>query len=129
MEINNCRNCSANMKLGQKICVNCGFEPLYGDSFCQQCGLETKTGQKICVNCGFELQSITSISEGKENIKRDNSGDSDAIFVIISFIFPFVGLILFLIWKDEHSKRSKSIGYASIIGLVIGFLLWVAYIS
>jgi len=124
MEVNNCRNCGAKLKPGQKICVSCGFEPLNGDQYCQQCGLETKKGQKICVNCGFEL--ILALENAPNNVKSKSASqddDSDILLAILSAFIPIVGLILYIVFKDDKPHKANTIGKGAIIGLIIYSLI------
>lgn len=41
---------------------------------------------------------------------------------IASFIFPIVGLILFLIWRTNRPNDAKVVGIAGLCGFVINVL-------
>lgn len=41
---------------------------------------------------------------------------------VLSFFFPIVGLILFLVWKDEFPVKAKAIGKWAIIGFCVGIV-------
>ena len=47
------------------------------------------------------------------------SGDASSFgFAVLGFFFPLVGLILFLVWKDQYPLRSKSAGKGALIGVI-----------
>ncbi|XMB85195.1 hypothetical protein RJG79_07140 [Mycoplasmatota bacterium WC44] len=52
-----CKNCGSDVKEGQKVCLDCGFEPLRGNNFCEHCGVDCIEGQVVCIKCGFELNN------------------------------------------------------------------------
>ena len=39
-------------------------------------------------------------------------------FAFLCFLFPLVGLILYLVWKDTMPLRAKSCGEGAIIGVI-----------
>ena len=44
---------------------------------------------------------------------------------VLGFFFPFVGLILYLVWYDNHRKRAKTAGKGALIGVIAAVVLWV----
>ncbi len=43
--------------------------------------------------------------------------------VILSFIFPIVGIILFFVKKNEDAEAAQSYLYAGIASIVLGLIL------
>lgn len=43
-------------------------------------------------------------------------------WAILSFFFPIVGLILFIVWKDSKPKSSSAAGKGALIGFIVGIL-------
>lgn len=41
----------------------------------------------------------------------------------LGFFFPLVGLILFLVWRNEHPTRSKSAGIGALIRVILTFAI------
>lgn len=41
-------------------------------------------------------------------------------WAILSFFFPIVGLILFIVWKDSKPKSSSAAGKGALIGVIVG---------
>lgn len=44
---------------------------------------------------------------------------------MLGFFFPVVGLILYLVWYDNHRKRAKVAGKGALIGVIAAVVLWV----
>lgn len=47
-----------------------------------------------------------------------NEDKRSAGFCILSFFIPLLGLILYLVWKDQFPNKAKGCGIAAIIGAV-----------
>jgi multisubunit Na+/H+ antiporter MnhB subunit len=45
-------------------------------------------------------------------------------YAILGFCIPLVGLILFLIWKDEKPKDAKYAGVGALISVIAGVVLY-----
>ena len=43
------------------------------------------------------------------------------------FLFPIVGLILYLVWKDTLPLRAKSCGKGAIIGVIVSVVFSIIY--
>ena len=48
-------------------------------------------------------------------------------WAILSFFFPIVGLILFIVWKDSKPKSSKAAGKGALIGVIVGAIFAVIW--
>jgi len=81
------------------FCTNCGNQIEEGAAFCQKCG--AATGQ------GVTRVNNKSVEEG-----------STFGWGVLGFFFALVGLILFLVWKDEYPKRAKSAGIGALAGVI-----------
>ena len=40
-------------------------------------------------------------------------------FAVLGFFFPLIGLILFLMWKDQTPLKAKSAGKGALIGVIV----------
>lgn len=47
-----------------------------------------------------------------------------ALIKVLSFFFPLVGLILFLVWRDQKPLSAKAAGKWAIIGVVVIVVLY-----
>lgn len=43
--------------------------------------------------------------------------------MILSFFFPGIGLILWLVWKDTLPQKAQSCGKGALIGFIVGMVL------
>lgn len=80
--------------------------------FCTKCGKEYADGATVCMGCGCPIDSVTPA-------KNDSSAFG---FGVLGFFFPLVGLILWLVWKDDRPKRAKASGIGALIGVIVGFI-------
>lgn len=108
---------------------------------CNYCGSKVKDDANYCPNCG-EKPNTTKKNKLKEDnsevvvvdslLKKEKVDDSSDLFVlwgILGFFAPIVGLILFLVWKDEKPKDAKASGIGALIraGLIL-FTLIIVFI-
>lgn len=47
---------------------------------------------------------------------------------MLCFFFPVVGLILWLVWKDNLPLRAKSCGKGAIIGVIVEVAVVILYV-
>ena len=88
------------------FCTNCGNQIEEGASFCQQCG--TATGNAPANANNQPVEEGSTFGWG-----------------VLGFFVPLVGLILFLIWKDEYPKRSKSAGVGALVSVIAVVALYI----
>lgn len=56
------------------------------------------------------------------NQKPDNGG---FLWGLLGCCIPVVGLILFLVWKDEKPKTAKAAGLGALISVILGILSYI----
>ncbi|MCL1840456.1 MAG: hypothetical protein FWF75_01720 [Propionibacteriaceae bacterium] len=44
-------------------------------------------------------------------------------FAVLGFFIPLVGLILWLVWKDQTPLKARSCGKGALIGVIIAYIL------
>jgi hypothetical protein len=49
-------------------------------------------------------------------------------FAVLSFFIPIVGLILWLVWKDQYPKKAKSCGKGALIGAIVSLTFSMLYV-
>ena len=93
-------------------------------SYCKYCGNELQSGDVFCSKCGANIEAqqynndndFTTIFD-----KVDSIPDSGHVaWGLLGFIVPIVGLILFLVWKDEKPKTALMAGKGALISVILG---------
>ncbi len=81
-------------------------------AFCKKCGTELELGATQCEKCGTPVQT--------NRVSVNDQGGF--LWGLLGFCIPLVGLILFLIWKDEKPNTAKSLITGAAIGFALGLL-------
>ena len=82
--------------------------------YCCYCGKEVEDEAVVCVHCG---RSITHNKPVKEDDKPS------ALWRVLGFLIPLLGLIMYLAWKDDQPLRAKSAGKGALVGLIVSIAL------
>ena len=83
-------------------------------AFCKNCGKEIDDKAVICPHCGVPQTTQPQIV--------DSGGFG---WGLLGCCIPIVGLILFLVWKDNRPKTAKAAGIGAIVGFVIVVICYV----
>lgn len=59
--------------------------------------------------------------------KMDNSVNDNGGFLwgLLGFCIPIVGLILFLVWKDQKPNTAKAAGIGALVSVILAVLLYI----
>lgn len=85
-------------------------------AFCPNCGNEVNENQDVCLNCGQQLNKKTAVTTVDEG---------GFLWGLLGFCVPIVGLILFLIWKDEKPLTAKAAGMGALISVGFSVLMYI----
>lgn len=86
--------------------------------YCPHCGQEIDDRAVVCPKCGVPVS-------GK---KVTNPNDASSFgWAFLGFLFPIVGLILFLIWKDESPLKAKSCGKGALVSVIVSAAIGIIY--
>lgn len=93
--------------------------------FCSKCGTPFAEGAVFCAKCGNArgVQGITNAMPMQNNVADATSTG----YAVLGFFFPVIGLILYLVWKDQFPLRAKSAGKGALIG-VISYVVFVVLV-
>ena len=87
--------------------------------FCPQCGTRFPAGKSYCDQCGSELKAVSQPEPSATAPVSANSQDAPSGgFAVLSFFFPIVGLILYLVWHDTLPLKAKSAGKGALAGVI-----------
>lgn len=144
-----CRFCGKQINDGSVYCPYCGEK--------QNSGQEEKTDGKFAGNfasgrdrrdnTGQNYYDQGSFENGYYNNCPPNGGyynggygnngydnrprpidAPNAGWGVLGFFFPLIGLILFLVWKDEYPNRSKMCGKGALISVIVYFALVILFL-
>ncbi len=86
--------------------------------YCTYCGARLDAGVSFCPNCGARVEKtdgftksepVDSVFTGGSTYsapRKDYSASKGV--AVLSFIFPLIGLIMWLMWKDEKPGKATS---------------------
>ena len=57
-----------------------------------------------------------------ENNTNDNGG---FLWVLLGCCIPIVGLILFLVWKDQKPKTAKAAGIGALVSVILAVVYYI----
>lgn len=87
------------------------------NKYCTNCGKPVDDEAVICPNCGRTIDSA----------KKSNDSDSKSWwclgFFTSLFFTPIIGLILWLVWKDEAPMKAKQVGLGTLWSLLAGVIV------
>lgn len=85
--------------------------------YCTNCGNKLNENQAVCLNCGVLINNNKNLNQ---NIETDNGGIG---WSLLGFLIPIVGLILYLVWKDEKPITSKAAGKGALVSFIVSAVL------
>lgn len=60
-----------------------------------------------------------------QNMPQDNGG---FLWGLLGCCIPVVGLVLFLVWKDQKPKTAKAAGIGALVSVILSVLIYVVFI-
>lgn len=93
--------------------------------YCGNCGNEVDEKAYICTKCGIVINNnLNGVYSNKTTNIVDNGGIG---WAFLGFFFPVVGLILYLVWKDNKPKSAKFAGKGALISVIVGIIVYVLF--
>jgi len=93
-------------------------------TYCQNCGTQIPDNAVACPACGTYVQQGVP-TQPVYGTQPSNDDTGSIGWGILGFLFPLVGLILFLVWKDDKPKSSKVAGKGALISVILSVVLTV----
>jgi uncharacterized membrane protein YvbJ len=92
-------------------------------TYCNKCGTEIADHTFFCPNCGAE-QNPQAPQTYRTYTASPAADDKGGIgWAILGFIFPVIGLIMFLIWRKTKPNRAKSAGMGALVSVGLNLIL------
>lgn len=87
--------------------------------FCSKCGNQLVDEAVVCPNCGCP--------QGNQAAPAAQQDASSFGWAFLGFCFPIVGLILYLVWKDNTPLKAKSAGKGALISVICSVVFYILY--
>lgn len=87
-----------------------------GTIFCSRCGKPVNKDAVICIHCGCSVQGNVKVGQQDSS----NIGWGFLGFFASFLLTPIIGLVLWLMWKDETPIRAKNIGIGTLVAVILG---------
>lgn len=81
--------------------------------YCPKCGRQLVDEAVVCVSCGCAQ------SKNWATKRQDSSSFG---WGVLGFFVPMIGLVLYLLWREERPKRAKSVGVGAIVGTIVSVI-------
>ena len=94
-------------------------------AFCKNCGSQINDGTMICPKCGASQNSGANNNYSGGMPPRNSYDNGGFGWGLLGFCIPLVGLILFLVWKDEKPVTAKTAGMGALISVCIGVVFYI----
>ena len=138
-----CKMCGQQLEDTATVCSNCGHETgvvaatkVEETVFCKKCGRNIGADKAFCPYCGTPRAAAESsqqqaapqqaapqsapVTVNVTNNAPAANGDAPSTgFAVLGFFFPLIGLILWLVWKDQTPLKAKSCGKGALIGVIV----------
>lgn len=87
-------------------------------NYCPNCGSSVNENQDVCLYCGHVLRKSTPASR--------NANDTGGFgWGLLGFCIPIVGLVLYLVWKDDQPLNARAAGKGALISVIIPFFFYI----
>ena len=114
-----------------KYCSNCGKELAESSAFCSECGAP----QQVVSSEPQPYQEPVSPQAPPQPYQPPYQEPRQAPVVdsgsfgwaLLGFFFPVVGLILFLVWKDQKPLTAKKAGIGALVSAIASVVFMVIY--
>ena len=106
---------------------------------CNTCGEKVREDAVYCPNCGFkptdkkhEVIKVEDSEETKDKktvYKPPVDGSIAFLWGLIGYFIPIIGLILFIVWKENRPKDSKAAGIGALIRVILITIAAIVFVS
>lgn len=99
-----------------KYCANCGKELADDAAFCNECGAAQQAPQQP--QAEYQQAPQQPYQAPQAPVDGGSFG-----WAVLGFCFPLVGLILYLVWKNNKPFSAKKAGIGALVGFCLNLLL------
>lgn len=123
-----------------KYCSNCGKELADSVAFCSECGAPQQARQAQQTQQAQQAQQAPGAPGGSYQhpayqqppmqgypVQQAPVDSGSFGWAVLGFFIPIVGLILFLVWKDQKPLSSKKAGLGALIGVIATVAFYIIF--
>ena len=94
--------------------------------YCRRCGKELNDEFKVCPYCGEPVDgfNINVNPQYNQPVINENNDRGGFGWALLGFFIPIVGLILYLVWKNDKPKSAKSAGKGALISVILSVVFY-----
>ncbi len=87
-------------------------------AYCRRCGAPISDQAMVCPSCGEPQYSVPPVQD-----------DGGIGWGLLGCCIPIVGLVLFLVWKDQKPRTAKAAGIGALVAVGLSALWYVIVIA
>ena len=124
-----------------KYCANCGKELADNAAFCSECGAAQQAASQQTYQQQYQepvyqqtpqqqyqepVYQQTPQQQYQQPYQAPQQAPADGGsfgWAVLGFCFPLVGLILYLVWKNNKPFSAKKAGIGALVGFVLNLIL------
>lgn len=110
-----------------KYCSNCGKELADSVAFCSECGAPQQAIPQQPQESNYQQAPQQSYQAPQPPYQAPVVDSGSIGWGFLGFFFPVVGLILFLVWKDQKPLTAKKAGIGALISVIASVVIYVIY--
>jgi uncharacterized membrane protein YvbJ len=88
--------------------------------YCTNCGKEIHDDAVICTACGVPTKNYNKIKEEPDDSMGCLMGGA-------CFLIPFMGLMLYLFWKESKPNSSRFVAIWALIGFIVELVILIGF--
>lgn len=102
--------------------------------FCKKCGAEMDNEAMFCPKCGAAVNEANNngyqapppqAQAPASTVAADDAPSGG--FAFLCFLWPLIGLILYIVWHQNYPQKAKSCGKGAIIGVVVQVIFGIIF--
>ena len=98
-------------------------------NYCPYCGKQIAPSDTVCGSCGRSMpESYQASNYGNDGSTTSNNKDGvNFVYGIIGFLFPLIGLILFIVFKESNPQGSKYAGTGALVKVILAVIVYLLF--
>ncbi len=83
--------------------------------FCKHCGSQLPENTVVCPSCG----TVAEVPAAYPYAQQRPYDTGSFWWAVLGFFIPLVGLILFLVWRNDKPLSAKRAGIGALVGVIV----------